>query len=55
MSEAVEFLRKKGYVEIEAHTSIGKSSQPMKIKAITLPEGGTENETLLHITSIHRE
>lgn len=42
-------------VEIEAHTSMGKSSQPMKIRAITLPEGGTENETLLHITSIHGE
>ncbi len=42
-------------VEIEAHTSIGKSDQPVNIRAITLPEGGTENETLLHIASIHRE
>ena len=40
-------------VEIEAHTSIGKSDQPVNIRAITLPEGGRENETLLHITSIH--
>lgn len=40
-------------VEIEAHTSIGKSDQPVNIRAITLPEGGKENETLLHIASIH--
>lgn len=40
-------------VEIEAHTSIGKSSQPMKIRAIRLPEGGNDNETLLHLTSVH--
>ena len=40
-------------VEIEAHTSMGKSEQPVNIRAITLPEGGKENETLLHIASIH--
>ena len=31
-------------VTVEAHTGIEKSSQPMKIKAITLPEGEHEND-----------
>ncbi|MBE6092085.1 MAG: hypothetical protein E7201_02730 [Selenomonas ruminantium] len=33
-------------VEVEAYMSTGKSSQPMKIRGITLPEGGMEIKNL---------